>query len=136
MRRPDRFFRSVMLGLAVLVAALAILTACGVLPRTVVTPKPAIGTPSPTPSITYAPEPTPSPSPEPAAAASEDEAEPEATPSPEPTPTYILNKSSKRFHRPTCASVEEMKPKNRAEFFGTREEAMEKGYVPCGRCKP
>ena len=53
-----------------------------------------------------------------------------------PVPTYILNISSMRFHDPSCPSVEEMKEKNREDFFGTREEALALGYQPCGRCHP
>lgn len=50
--------------------------------------------------------------------------------------TYVLNLNTKRFHDPSCPSVEEMSEKNRFFFYGTREEAIELGYVPCGRCKP
>lgn len=51
-------------------------------------------------------------------------------------PTYILNKWSKVFHRPDCESVRKMSQRNRIEFYGTREEAIEQGYKPCGSCKP
>jgi methylphosphotriester-DNA--protein-cysteine methyltransferase len=57
----------------------------------------------------------------------------EETPS---SPTYILNTNTKRFHFPSCESVGSMKVKNRADFFGTREEAIQKGYKPCGNCNP
>ena len=50
--------------------------------------------------------------------------------------TYILNTNTMRFHLPDCQSVQEMKEKNRKEFFGTREELLEEGYNPCGRCNP
>ena len=50
--------------------------------------------------------------------------------------TYILNTNTKRFHYPSCSSVDEMKPKNKVEFSGTREELIEMGYKPCGRCNP
>ena len=50
--------------------------------------------------------------------------------------TYMLNTNTNRFHDPSCPSVEETKEKNRKPFFGTREEAIQEGYVPCGRCKP
>lgn len=51
-------------------------------------------------------------------------------------PNYILNTNSKKFHYPSCPSVDEMKPKNKQAFYGTRKEAIEQGYDPCGRCKP
>ena len=50
--------------------------------------------------------------------------------------TYILNINTQRFHLIDCPSVQEMKEKNRVEFSGTREELIEEGYVPCGRCHP
>lgn len=49
---------------------------------------------------------------------------------------YIINKNTKKFHYPDCPSVTDMKPKNRKEYAGTREELIEKGYDPCGKCKP
>ena len=49
---------------------------------------------------------------------------------------YILNTNTKKFHHPTCSSVNDMKEKNKQEFFGTRDEAISNGYSPCGRCKP
>ncbi len=49
---------------------------------------------------------------------------------------YILNTNSKRFHYPDCPSVEDMKEKNKRDYNGTREELIEKGYKPCGRCQP
>ncbi len=49
---------------------------------------------------------------------------------------YILNVNSKKFHRPECSSVDDMKEENKQGFTGTREKAIELGYEPCGRCKP
>ena len=73
-----------------------------------------------------------------------------ATPTPSPEPEkqepvtgseasqadYILNTNTKKFHYPTCSSVNDMKEKNKQEFFGTRDETIALGYSPCGRCKP
>ena len=71
-----------------------------------------------------------------------------STPSPEPEKQepatgseasqadYILNTNTKKFHYTTCSSVNDMKEKNKQEFFGTRDEAISNGYSPCGRCKP
>lgn len=50
--------------------------------------------------------------------------------------TYVLNTNTHRFHYPDCPSVTDMKEKNKQIFEGTREEAIEKGYEPCGACKP
>ena len=49
---------------------------------------------------------------------------------------YILNKSSKKIHYPSCSSVRKMSKKNRLEFEGTMKELKEMGYVPCGGCRP
>ena len=49
---------------------------------------------------------------------------------------YILNKSSKKIHYPSCSSVRKMSKKNRLEFEGTMKELKEMGYVPCGSCRP
>ncbi len=48
---------------------------------------------------------------------------------------YIGNKKSQKFHYPTCRSVAQMSEKNKVEFF-SREEAIERGYKPCGECNP
>lgn len=71
---------------------------------------------------------TPEPSPEPTVV---------PTPEPQPEyPTYIFNTNSRKFHYPYCSSVDDMKESNKKEFFGTREEARNMGYDPCGRCHP
>ena len=50
--------------------------------------------------------------------------------------TYVLNANTRRFHRPDCPSVRDMKEKNRRDFTGSREDAVAQGYKPCGRCNP
>lgn len=50
--------------------------------------------------------------------------------------TYILNTNTRKFHRPDCSSVKKINDKNKAEFTGTREEAIAAGYDPCGNCNP
>ena len=49
---------------------------------------------------------------------------------------YYLNTYRHKFHRPDCPSVQEMNPKNRQAFYGTREQAIADGYDPCKNCKP
>lgn len=49
---------------------------------------------------------------------------------------YVLNANSKKFHLPDCASVNDMSPKNKQDYTGTREDLINKGYNPCGRCNP
>ena len=55
---------------------------------------------------------------------------------PSETTEYVLNKNTKKFHYPYCSSVDDMAEKNKLFFSGTRDEVIEKGYVPCKRCKP
>ena len=63
---------------------------------------------------------------------------------PEPTerapseekPSYVLNHNTRKFHRPSCSSVGDIKPSNREDYFGSREALIEQGYVPCKRCAP
>lgn len=50
--------------------------------------------------------------------------------------TYILNTSSKKFHREDCTYAKNMSDANREEFHGEREELIDDGYSPCGTCKP
>ena len=52
------------------------------------------------------------------------------------TEDYILNKNTKKFHYPYCSSVRDMKETNKQEYSGSRDELIERGYSPCGRCKP
>lgn len=54
----------------------------------------------------------------------------------EPEYDYVLNTNTKRFHIPTCLSVQEMSEKNKDYFTGKREMLIERGYVSCGRCRP
>lgn len=49
---------------------------------------------------------------------------------------YILNTNTKKFHSPSCSSVDQIKDKNKSYFDGTREEAISMGYSPCKRCNP
>ena len=49
---------------------------------------------------------------------------------------YILNVAQKKFHLPDCPSVQQMAPENRKRSRSTRKELLEKGWEPCGRCKP
>ena len=47
--------------------------------------------------------------------------------------TYIGNKNSKVFHKPTCANLP--MEKNRREF-SSRSDAINAGYRPCQNCNP
>ena len=49
---------------------------------------------------------------------------------------YVLNKGSKKFHRPDCEGVKDISKKNYAEMEATRSYLIELGYQPCGSCNP
>ena len=49
---------------------------------------------------------------------------------------YVINTNTGKFHCPECSSVDLMNDENRWEFYGSREEIIEMGYVPCKRCEP
>ena len=50
--------------------------------------------------------------------------------------TYVLNTNTMKFHYPSCPSVGQMSERNKAEYTGSRDDLIEQGYSPCGRCKP
>lgn len=50
--------------------------------------------------------------------------------------TYILNTNTKKFHKESCSSAQNMKSSNRQEYTGKRQELIDKGYEPCSVCKP
>ena len=50
--------------------------------------------------------------------------------------TYVLNRSSKKFHDPACSSVAKIKENNRENFTGERQELLTRGYEPCKVCNP
>lgn len=49
---------------------------------------------------------------------------------------YILNINSRKFHNPDCTGASSISEKNREFFTGTRSQLIDKGYEPCGKCKP
>ena len=49
---------------------------------------------------------------------------------------YVLNTNTKKFHRPQCSSVGQMKEKNRQDTNMSYDEIIGKGYVPCKNCNP
>ena len=49
---------------------------------------------------------------------------------------FVLNTKLKRFHKPECSGARDMKETNRQDYYGSRSELIEEGYIPCGTCKP
>lgn len=50
--------------------------------------------------------------------------------------TYVLNTNTKKFHYPSCSSVNQMAEHNKQVVECDREELIAQGYSPCGRCHP
>lgn len=52
------------------------------------------------------------------------------------TETYIVNTSSKKFHRQDCTGANKISEKNRKTYKGPRESLINNGYEPCKQCNP
>lgn len=50
--------------------------------------------------------------------------------------TYILNTNTKKFHLPSCSSVNQMKESNKQTYTGSRDDLISQGYDPCKKCNP
>ncbi len=50
--------------------------------------------------------------------------------------TYIVNINTKKFHTPTCDAAKDIAPGNRKQYKGLRQNLVNNGYTPCGRCNP
>ena len=64
---------------------------------------------------------------------------PDATMSSQPkssTQQYVLNTNTHKFHYPSCSSVKQMKEKNKLIVTWSRQEIIDKGFDPCGKCHP
>ena len=49
---------------------------------------------------------------------------------------YVVNLNTGKFHLPDCASVSEMREKNRLYVHCSRTELTDRGYEPCRNCNP
>ena len=49
---------------------------------------------------------------------------------------YVLNTNTKKYHRPTCSHVDDIKGENRKDTSETKSQLEKQGYKPCGVCKP
>lgn len=50
--------------------------------------------------------------------------------------SYVLNTNTMKFHLPDCGSIQKIQEENREDFTGDRQQLIERGYEPCGSCKP
>lgn len=49
---------------------------------------------------------------------------------------YVVNTNTGKFHYPSCSSADQIKPTNRWDYNGIRDELISMGYQPCKRCNP
>lgn len=49
---------------------------------------------------------------------------------------YIVNISTKKFHKEDCEALKNTKSKNKKSYYGFRENLISNGYSPCGQCNP
>ena len=49
---------------------------------------------------------------------------------------YIVNRNTRKFHKPNCSSVKRMKESNKIHYNGSREKLIDNGFEPCGNCRP
>ena len=49
---------------------------------------------------------------------------------------YVININTEKFHYSFCHSVSDIKPQNRRDYHGSREDILAMGYVPCKNCNP
>ena len=49
---------------------------------------------------------------------------------------FILNTSSRHFHKPECTIASDMRPENRESYHGSRTKLADSGYTPCQACRP
>jgi len=49
---------------------------------------------------------------------------------------YVLNTNTMKFHFPSCSSASDISPENRQDVTLTRQEIIDRGFIPCKRCDP
>ncbi len=49
---------------------------------------------------------------------------------------YVVNISTKKFHKEDCDSLKNTKEQNKKSYYGYRENLISNGFSPCGQCKP
>lgn len=48
--------------------------------------------------------------------------------------THVLNTNTKKFHKPTCRYVDDIKPSNREDSGLSRDAIIAMGYAACKKC--
>jgi len=55
---------------------------------------------------------------------------------PQQAMTYVINTNTKKFHLPTCPSVDDIDKQNKNQQTIERDVLIQNGFSPCGSCKP
>lgn len=50
--------------------------------------------------------------------------------------TYAYSAKSDKFHYPSCRYAKTIKSENYCEYTGSRQDMINKGYIPCKNCNP
>lgn len=50
--------------------------------------------------------------------------------------TYVVNISSKKFHKEDCSGASKISEDNKKIYTGSRESLVKNGYSPCKQCNP
>lgn len=50
--------------------------------------------------------------------------------------TFIVNTSTRKFHKETCSDAKNIKAENKKTYTGYRDSLINNGYSPCSKCKP
>lgn len=50
--------------------------------------------------------------------------------------TFIVNTSTRKFHKETCSDAKSIKAENKKTYTGYRDSLINNGYSPCSKCKP
>lgn len=53
-----------------------------------------------------------------------------------PSSKRYLYVNTKKFHYPSCSSVNQMSDKNKQTYTGNRDDLISQGYDPCKKCNP
>lgn len=60
----------------------------------------------------------------------------QTAPQPANEASYVLNTSTRKFHRPGCGEVKKIHAENRKDVSGNRNDIINQGYTPCKKCNP
>lgn len=60
----------------------------------------------------------------------------ESTTSDSEKQTFIVNTSTRKFHKETCSDAKNIKSENKKTYTGYRDSLINNGYSPCSKCKP